>query len=134
MTELNNLFIIIAEDDTDDAETIFESFNAHPSFAQVDIVANGKELLDSLQKSEKKPDIILTDINMPIVSGIEALFEINAHEALRKIPAFVYSTAINPVYEEQCRILGTKGFIIKPFSLKEFNDIPEKILDILRKD
>jgi len=131
MPELKNLYIIIAEDDTDDAETILETFKAHPAFAKIEIVNNGKELLDSLHQNSEKPDVILTDINMPLVDGMEALFQINAHESLRKIPAFVYSTAINPVYEAQCKVLGTKGFLIKPYDLKEFNKIPEKILQIL---
>lgn len=131
MSVSNNLFIIIAEDDEDDAETIADSFKSHPAFAKVLLVANGKELLDTLKNNEPKPDIILTDINMPIVDGMEALFAINNDEKLRKIPAFVYSTAINPVYEEQCKVLGTKGFLIKPFDLREFNEIPNKILRIL---
>jgi hypothetical protein len=44
MTKLNNLYNIIAEDDSDDAQTIVESFNAHGAFIRVDVVANGKEL------------------------------------------------------------------------------------------
>jgi CheY-like chemotaxis protein len=128
---LNKLNILIAEDDIDDAETIFHSFDIHPLFAQVDLVTNGKELLDFLEKAEVKPDVILTDINMPIVNGIEALVQIKENETLREIPAFVYSTAINPIYASQCEALGTKGFLIKPFNLTEFNEIPGKILAVL---
>ncbi len=131
MTLPNKLHILIAEDDIDDAETIFDSFSAHPLFSKVDLVSNGKELLDFLENASEKPDLILTDINMPIVNGIEALEQINEDEVLREIPAFVYSTAINPVYAAQCEALGTKGFLTKPFSLKDFNEIPNKILNIL---
>jgi CheY-like chemotaxis protein len=132
MTSPNQLHILIAEDDIDDAETIFHSFDIHPLFYKVDIVANGKELLDFLETLDGKPDVILTDINMPIINGIEALVKINENDMLREIPAFVYSTAINPIYAAQCEALGTKGFLIKPFSLSEFNEIPGKILEILR--
>lgn len=133
MTLTNQLHIIIAEDDIDDAETILQSFELHPAFAKVDIVGNGKELLEFLSDPRaNKPDIILTDINMPIVNGIEALEKINEDEMLREIPAFVYSTAINPAYAAQCEALGTKGFLIKPFTLKEFNEIPNKIITILK--
>ncbi len=131
MTLPNKLHILIAEDDIDDAETIFDSFSANPLFSKVDLVSNGKELLDFLENASEKPDLILTDINMPIVNGIEALEQINEDEVLREIPAFVYSTAINPVYAAQCEALGTKGFLTKPFSLKDFNEIPNKILNIL---
>ncbi|HEX8270428.1 MAG TPA: response regulator [Flavobacterium sp.] len=134
MMNPNNLHIVIAEDDPDDGELIFESFSKHQSFERIDVVENGQELLDYLNGSEQKPDLILTDINMPVLSGIEALEVICSDESLAKIPTFVYSTSINPVYEVRCMQLGTRGFIIKPFKLKEFDEIPSKILNILAKE
>ena len=72
-----NLHIIIAEDDEDDADVISEIFNNNPSFAKVSLVANGEELLHFLKNAaNENPDVILTDINMPILNGIEALQEI----------------------------------------------------------
>ncbi|HEX8561574.1 MAG TPA: response regulator [Flavobacterium sp.] len=134
MDELKDLHIIIAEDDPDDGEIILASFSKHESFAKVNVVSNGKELLDNLKDaSAEKPDVILTDINMPILSGIEVLEAICEDSELSQIPAFVYSTSINPIYEVQCMKLGTKGFIIKPFRLKDFDNIPTKIIEILKK-
>jgi len=127
----NKLHIIIAEDDIDDGEIIQASFARHPSFLNVDIVKNGKELLDFLKSAKNIPDIILTDINMPILNGIEALAAIHQDSSLKNIPAFVYSTAINPSYEAKCKELGTKGFLIKPFNLEEFYEIPNRILYML---
>ena len=132
MTEPRNLHILIAEDDFDDGEIIEASFDKHHAFAKVTLVKNGLELLEFLQKSHaEKPDMILTDINMPILSGIDALKQIADDENLKSIPAFVYSTAINPIYEAKCMELGTKGFLIKPYSLAEYDEIPNKILEIL---
>ena len=127
----DNLHILIAEDDTDDCEIIQESFARHPLFLNVNIVKNGKELLDFLNNSKNVPDIILTDINMPVLNGIEALEAIHEDSNLRNIPAFVYSTAINPSYEAKCKDLGPKGFLIKPFRLEEFYEIPNRILYML---
>lgn len=67
-------------------------------------------MLDFLKSTKNIPDIILTDINMPILNGIEALAEIHEDSSFRNIPAFVYSTTINPTYEAKCKELGTKGF------------------------
>jgi len=127
----HELHILIAEDDIDDGEIIEASFARHPSFLNVDIVKNGKELLDFLKSTKNIPDIILTDINMPILNGIEALAEIHEDSSFRNIPAFVYSTTINPTYEAKCKELGTKGFLIKPFQLEEFYEIPNRILYML---
>lgn len=127
-----NLHIIIAEDDTDDAEIMFEIFNSNPNFDKVSLVTNGEELLNYLgNNSNPVPDIILTDINMPILNGIEALQRILSNDELNKIPCFVYSTSINPAYKEKCDALGVKAYLIKPYSIQEFKEIPKSILRIL---
>jgi CheY-like chemotaxis protein len=130
MTILKNLTIIIAEDDYDDAELIRNSFEKHPAFAKVMVVYNGQELIDLL-KQPLIPDLVLTDINMPIVNGIDALIQISGFEEMKKIPAFVYSTTINTGDEARCKAIGVRGFIIKPSSIAEFEMIPEKILELL---
>lgn len=131
MVELKDLHIIIAEDDYEDGEIVQQSFTNHPAFAKVDMVNNGKELIDFLLAAPTKPHIILTDINMPILNGIEALYKICSDPRLSTIPSFAYSTTINPVYEAKCLKLGVKGFLIKPFTISGFDEIPVKILETL---
>lgn len=125
------LSIVIAEDDSDDGEIMVDSFKRNGGFSQIALVRNGVELLEFLKAAAQKPDIILTDINMPLMSGIEALEEISDNPLLNTIPAFVYSSTLNPVYEMKCMELGTKGFLIKPLSLQEFDEIPKRIIGIL---
>lgn len=135
MGELENLHIVIAEDDLDDGEIVIASFLKHQAFSKVDWVKNGLELLAFLNKAgSMKPDVILTDINMPILNGIEALQEIYENQELRPIPVFVYSSTINPIYEVKCKELGTKAFLVKPFSLDGFDDIPREIVATLKTD
>ncbi|MDA6072495.1 response regulator [Flavobacterium sp. AC] len=132
MQNLNNLHILIAEDDSDDADIIFEAFTKNTNFEKVNLVTNGEELLNYLKNSSNKiPDVILTDINMPIVDGIEALQEILNTTELKKIPCFVYSTSINPVYKEKCDLLGIKAYLIKPYSIEGFDEIPKSILSLI---
>ncbi|MEH6679879.1 MAG: response regulator [Sediminicola sp.] len=132
MHTYENLHILIAEDDDDDAMIIEDIFKGNTSFSMIDIVRNGQELLDYLQHTAI-PDIILTDINMPIMNGIEALKSIFGSNDLRKIPCFVYSTSINPLYESKCKKLGVKGYLVKPLSLEAFQEIPKTILALLEK-
>jgi len=135
MIQLRNLHILIAEDDFDDGEIIEASFGKHDAFAKVSLVKNGQELLEFLKNNTvETPDVILTDINMPILSGIDALKQIVDDNDLKSIPAFVYSTAINPIYEAKCMEMGTKGFLIKPYSLAEYDEIPDRILEILNTE
>jgi len=130
---LKKLQILIAEDDFDDGEFICESFSNNSFIERVDWVRNGRELLDFLIAStNKKPDVILTDINMPILNGIEALEELSVHSHLSLIPVFVYSSSINPTYEKKCKELGALGYLIKPLDLNMFNEIPNQLINILK--
>jgi len=131
MTQLKNLHIIIAEDDIDDGEIIEQSFAKHPAFLKISLVKNGKELLEFLKNGNDRPDVILTDINMPIINGLEALMEISNDMELNKISTFAYSTSINPIYESKCIQYGVKAFLIKPFVLEEFDEIPHKIINVI---
>jgi len=134
MTEVKTFHIVIAEDDYDDADIVQQSFESNGNFTKIELVKNGLELLDLLRSCEDCPDVILTDINMPIMSGIEALKEIYTDPALKLIPCFVYSTSINPKYEAQCKELGVKGFLIKPYSFEEFDNIPAVIVEALSSE
>lgn len=132
MPEKYNLHIVIAEDDIDDADVIKETFTKNPNFSKVSLVANGEELLNYLKNgSNENPDVILTDINMPIIDGIEALQEILSNDELKNIPCFVYSTSINPSYKEKCDDMGVKAYLIKPYSFEAFAEIPKTILSII---
>lgn len=131
MQDNRKLHIVIAEDDSDDGEVIVDSFSKHESFKRVDWVKHGRELLEYLKNASDLPDVILTDINMPILNGIEALEEIAHQPKLNQIPAVVFSSTINPVYKARCEKLGTAGFLTKPFTLRGFDEIPDKILGLL---
>ncbi|MFY0482373.1 response regulator [Flavobacterium sp. PLA-1-15] len=131
MIRTNNLHIVIAEDDTDDTEIILESFSRHSSFTKISLVKNGKELIDFLNSDEEKPDVILTDINMPVVNGIEALKEISRNSEMSQIISFAYSTSINILYQKKCLQYGAKAFIIKPGVIGEFERIPYKIMEVI---
>ncbi|WP_238160822.1 response regulator [Flavobacterium cupreum] len=132
---LHNLHIVIAEDDSDDADVMYETFNKNPNFGKVSLVSNGEELLNYLKNTSNAiPDVILTDINMPILDGIEALQRILNDADLKTIPCFVYSTSINPAYKEKCDVLGVKAYLIKPYSFEAFEEIPKNILTLIEHE
>lgn len=128
--DLTRLHIIIAEDDEDDGELLCESFNKHASFKTVSWVKNGRSLLETLRSNNYGtiPDLVLTDINMPIMNGIEAAEEIFKDPQLCTIPLFVYSSAINPIYAAKCKELGCVAFLIKPYNLADYDEIPYKLV------
>lgn len=128
---MNELSILIAEDDEDDREIIERSFYRHAAFSKIHLVKNGKELLDFLNNESEKPDVILTDINMPIINGIEALMKISNDDVLKKIPSFAYSSSVSKLYVSKCIQYGVRSFLVKPSVLEEFDEIPRKIYTII---
>ncbi|CAN5871237.1 hypothetical protein BH11BAC7_BH11BAC7_14140 [soil metagenome] len=132
-TELNNLHIIIVEDDLDDGEFMVKSFVRHPSFRKVEWAKNGKALLELLRSIYPKPDLILTDINMPVINGMETLETISKDPALNDIPVFACSSTVNPIYKKRCMELGTRAFLTKPFDLFEYDLFPNKIISVLQQ-
>lgn len=133
MSESKKLSIVIAEDDIDDAMIIADSFAGNGNFESIKLVENGQQLIEYLG-GNPLPDVILTDINMPIMDGIEALEFIYNSAGFNKIPCFVYSTSINPNYETRSKNLGVKAYLVKPNSIEAFNEIPKAILSVLEKE
>ena len=134
MKIIKNLFILIAEDDEDDSTFILESFKKHPLFSKVEVLKNGKEVLNYLNDdSKRKPDLILTDLNMPVMNGLELLKEIFNHHEFKQICTFAYSTSCSLIYQKKCVDLGAIAFLQKPSDIINFNTIPQKIITLLSK-
>jgi CheY-like chemotaxis protein len=128
MVEEKKFFIIIVEDDLDDGEFMYKSFRKHGSFDKVIWTKNGKELFDLLKTGfDPVPDVILTDINMPVVNGLEVLEMLSKSPEFSRIPLFACSSTINPNYQKKCMDMGTKDFLVKPFDLFEYDHFPQRI-------
>ena len=120
---------MIVDDDCDDIDLLREVFENHPAYKEVLCYNNGIELIAAINNDHLKPDVILTDINMPIMGGLEALDNIRIH----KIPTIVFSTIANPKLEPTYLELGIIGFLKKPMNFKGFQELPRKVKDILEK-
>ena len=128
MQPRKDLFIIIAEDDPDDVELLRTAFENHPAYKTVMCYSNGVELIAAIDQ-DTRPDVILTDINMPVMGGLEALAGLQLHN----IPTVVFSTIANPTLESKYLELGVIGFLKKPLNFKGYSELPKKVNDILEK-
>jgi two-component system, chemotaxis family, chemotaxis protein CheY len=87
---------------------------------------NGQEALEVLRS--KWVDIILTDVNMPVMNGEEFLARMAADEQLHAIPVLVVSTDGTRHRVEQMMSLGAKGYITKPFTPEMLRAAMEQLL------
>jgi len=79
---------------------------------------------------EKKPDLVLMDIQLPGINGIEALRRIRTEPALAKVPVVAFTASVTPTDRSQIQAAGFDGFLSKPINLKEFL---ETVSALLRK-
>lgn len=91
---------------------------------EIESAENGQDALD--KAAEKNYDLILMDINMPVMNGIEAITELRKTDAYKSAPILVLSTESREDIKQKGRSAGATGWIVKPFD-------PEKLVNALKR-
>ena len=129
MKELNELVILIAEDDDGHAELIKEELlesgvcNPMVRFSNGEEVWNfltGQETIGAFEKS--KSFLLLLDIKMPKMDGIEVLKRIKSDETFKDIPVIMLTTTDDPREVEACYKSGCNFYITKPVDFLKFSE------------
>jgi CheY-like chemotaxis protein len=128
-----HLKILVADDDRDDFEMLKEAFGNSNELPEFDYVENGAELLLRLKKvtSGNAPDLIVLDLNMPKVDGLQALIRIKKDISLQNIPVFIHSTSNSSDQMNQCQALGASAYVVKGRTYSSFFDFARRILQFL---
>lgn len=127
-THMNReVIILIAEDDDGHAELIKKNLNRAGIVNPIMRFKNGQEVVDFLFRSgtgpareSGKPYVLLLDIRMPKMSGIEVLERIKGDPELRKMPVVMITTTDDPREVERCHDLGCSNYITKPIEYDSF--------------
>ena len=113
--------ILLVEDDEVDAMTTQRAFKDLKVVNELVHVINGEEALEYLRdNSNMKPCLILLDLNMPRMNGIEFLKVAKADNSLRKIPVVVLTTSKEEHDVVQSFDLSVAGYIVKPVDYEKF--------------
>lgn len=120
--------ILLVEDDRVDVMAVKRSVKELKINNPLVIATNGEEALDYLNNRQNPlPAIILLDINMPKMNGIEFLRMVKRDERLRRLPVVVLTTS----QEDQDRFesfdLGASGYMLKPVDYEQFVDVVRTI-------
>lgn len=123
-----DISILLVEDDVVDVMTVKRALKDIKVINPLIVTANGEEALEYLRDGRNaKPGIILLDLNMPKMNGIEFLEVAKKDEALRSIPVVVVTISI----EEQDKIdsfdLGVAGYMVKPVDYQQFVEVMRTI-------
>jgi CheY-like chemotaxis protein len=113
--------ILLAEDDRVDAMTVERALMDLNVTNRLIQVINGEEALEHLRgEGNQQPCVILLDLNMPKINGIDFLKIIKADDALKQIPVVVLTTSKDKQDKIDSFKLSVAGYIVKPTDYKKF--------------
>lgn len=113
--------ILLVEDDEVDIMNVQRAFRKNNINNPLHIARNGIEALEMLRSgSIPMPPIIILDINMPKMNGIEFLQELRKDEALNRISVFVMTTSNEDSDKISAYNFNVAGYILKPLSFEKF--------------
>ena len=90
---------------------------------------NGEEALEILKIKEIIPDIILLDLNMPKLNGLEFLKILKSDATLKYIPSIILTTSGNQKDLLECYKTGIAGYVLKPLKYEDYTERIKKLLD-----
>ncbi len=115
-----SVYILLAEDDSISQEVIAEMLESIG--CKVDVVANGKELLDSM--SQTRYDLVLMNCQMPEIDGLQATAEIRHREKStgKRIPIIALTANAMSGYKQKCLDAGMDDYLSKSFSQEQLSE------------
>lgn len=121
-------YILIADDDLDDCFLAEEAWKETTTSIKIQFVHDGKSLLKTLN-SQPLPQIVLLDLNMPIMDGREALKRLRSNKKTCEIPVIILSTSNLNEDIHHSYAMGANSFIHKPSSFNDFVSVMQLLTD-----
>ena len=124
------VLILMADDDPEDCLLTKKTLQKARLANELRFVQDGQELLDYLGRSGKfadpssspRPDLILLDLNMPKMAGLDSLWEINLRPALRKIPIVILTASEDNLDISGSYNLGAYAYLVKPVTFAKLHE------------
>ncbi len=114
------LKILLIEDDTIELMKLNRAMSSLNMNHEVREANNGEDGLELLLSKKYYPDIILLDLNMPKINGIEFLSILKDNESLKFIPTIILTTSSNEKDLQACYNIGISGYILKPLKYEDY--------------
>jgi CheY-like chemotaxis protein len=121
--------ILLVEDSTKDVELTLAALEEHHLANEVVVVHDGAEAMEYLQRRGKyealppaNPGVVLLDLKMPKMDGLEVLRRMRADERLRNIPVVMLTSSAQERDVVDSYRLGVNAYVVKPVAFQEFID------------
>ena len=127
--------ILLVEDNADDVELTLRAFRKSDLLNTVTVVRDGVEALDYLlatgeyveRDANALPDLVLLDIKLPRVDGLQVLERLRANPRTRLLPVVVLTSSAEPRDLLTCYSLGANSYVRKPIDFKQFSRALQQI-------
>tara|TARA_R110000868_G_scaffold137115_1_gene350544 strand:+ start:4021 stop:4422 length:402 start_codon:yes stop_codon:yes gene_type:complete len=112
--------VLFIEDDTIETMKLNRTVSKLQLKHNIVEAKNGEQALEILKSGSKLPDIILLDLNMPRMSGIEFLQILKADPNFKYLPTIILTTSENRADLLECYRIGIAGYVIKPLKYEDY--------------
>ena len=120
--------VLFIEDDMIETMKLHRSISNFQTKHEIVEAKNGEEAVEVLKQGDL-PDIILLDLNMPRMSGIEFLRILKSDDKLKYLPTIILTTSENRADLLTCFEIGIAGYIIKPLKYEDYEQKIKKVFD-----
>lgn len=126
--------ILLVEDNVSDIEMTLRAFKRAKFANPVKVVRDGKAALDYLfrkgryaKRRSVSPQLVLLDLNLPKVSGVEVLRQIKSNKLTQPIPVVVLTNSQQDASIIECGQLGAENYLVKPIEFESFSKVTPKL-------
>jgi two-component system, response regulator len=134
---MKNKLILIAEDEEADIGLMEVVLGECGILDQVAFARDGEKALDYLHcggetpcSTDFVPALIILDLKLPKVTGLEVLKRLRNNERLREVPVVVFSSSLDEREKAECLAYGANNFVVKPL---EFDAFSNALMQVIRK-
>ena len=125
---MNTLNVLLIEDDMIEVMKLNRVISKLQLKHKITEANNGEDALKVLEQKDSLPDIILLDLNMPKINGIEFLTILKNDDILKHIPTIILTTSNNQKDLKACYKIGIAGYVLKPLKYEDYVSKIEKVL------
>lgn len=129
-SRIQNNPILLIEDNPIDLDLTLRAFASRKITNKIEIARDGEEALAFLPRWEQgvpKPSVILLDLNIPKINGLEVLKILKNHPEYKTIPVVILTTSNQSSDMKTAYLLGVNSYIVKPVSFEKFMEVATQI-------
>jgi CheY-like chemotaxis protein len=126
--------ILLVDDDIDDLNIIAEALTSHSGNIDITKAENGRDALKHLKEADGNyPNLIILDINMPVLDGKKTLLKLQEDAKLNSIPVVILTTSSNQADHKYFEKMNIK-MLTKPWDSTQIREIVQKLVNMAEQN